>query len=293
MVEVAIISGKGGTGKSIISAALASLSRQVLLADCDVDAANLYLIFDPVHEEEQVYIGSKHAIIDPNLCNSCGLCQEYCRFGAILDDGGQMIVSEILCDGCQLCSRICPRRAIRMIENNKSRMFAGPFRNGWMVYGKLAPGEENSGKLVNLVRDKARKLAKKHQIGTIIIDGPPGIGCSAISSITGADHVVIVTEPSLTGLHDLKRVHEMVSAFSLKAWVIINKADLNPVMASQIEDFCVANGITLAGQLPFDPLVVEAMVQCKSITEWAPEADISKEIIGIWRTITGLNELNE
>ena len=208
-MEIAVISGKGGTGKSSISAAFATLSEKVVLADCDVDAANLYILFNPTHEEERIFVSGQKAIIDYDKCRNCGSCLDSCRFGAISLSDGEIVISDILCDGCKLCSRICPFEAINMENEDKSRMYAGSFRNGKMVYGRLSPGEENSGKLVNMVRNKAKQLSKDHQLETIIIDGPPGIGCSAISTITGVDHVVIVTEPTISGLHDMKRALEI------------------------------------------------------------------------------------
>lgn len=285
MLEIAVISGKGGTGKSSISAAFATLSEQVVLADCDVDAANLYILFNPDHEEEQVYIGGQKAEIDYSVCTNCGLCLDYCRFDAITMPEGKVVISETSCDGCKLCSRICPEEAITMIDSAMSRMYAGSFRNGKMVYGRLAPGEENSGKLVNIVREKARQKAKEENIGTIILDGPPGIGCPVISTITGADHVVIVTEPTISGMHDLKRSLGVISKFNLQAWVIINKYDLNIDVSDRIEEYCASENIRIAGRLPFDEEVVVAMVNCKSITEWIPDSAISKLIREIFNRI--------
>jgi MinD superfamily P-loop ATPase len=284
-MEIAIISGKGGTGKSSISAAFATLTSNIVLADCDVDAANLYLIFNPTHSEEQVYIAGQKAVVDYSVCSNCGLCANYCRFNAIHFKSEKVEIDEISCDGCQLCSHICPESAITMVNNDRSRMYSGTFRNGQMVYGRLAPGEENSGKLVNMVREKAKILAKENSIKNIIIDGPPGIGCAVISSITGVNHVVIVTEPTISGLHDLKRTLEVVSKFNLKAWVIINKYDLNTEMTSQIELHCSELGVSLAGKLPFDSAVVDAMVNCKSIIEWSPNSIVAKEIENIFRRI--------
>lgn len=284
-MEVAIISGKGGTGKSSISAAFATLSEQVLLADCDVDAANLYIIFSPTHNEEQVYIAGQTAVINYDKCTHCGLCMNYCRFEAISNNNGRIEISETSCDGCQLCSRICPQNAISMVDNDKSRMYSGDFRNGKMVYGRLAPGEENSGKLVNMVREKAKQIAAENKLNHIVIDGPPGIGCAVISSVTGVDHVLIVTEPTISGLHDLKRTLEMVSKFSIKPWVLVNKFDLNADMTNEIEKFCNQNDISIAGRLPFDSVVVDAMVNCKSIVEWAPTSVLSETLKSIWNKI--------
>jgi len=292
-MELAVISGKGGTGKSSISAAFATLSEEVVLADCDVDAANLYLLFNPTHEEDEVFISGQKAVIDYKICTNCGICLEYCRFDAISVSEGRVEISEISCDGCVLCSRICPVTAIKMIPSDKSRLITGSFRNGKMVYGRLAPGEENTGKLVNMVREKAKKLSEKYSIKTIILDGPPGIGCPVISTITGVDQVVIVTEPTISGMLDLKRVIEITSKFNLKTWVIINKYDLNYEMANQLEAYCKLINIKIAGKLFFDTRVVEAMVHCKSILEYAPESVFATQIKLAYKMITnGSNRIN-
>ncbi len=285
MTEIAVLSGKGGTGKSSVSAAFATLNGQVVLADCDVDAANLYLIFNPSHEEEVVYISGSKAVIDYSLCTNCGICLNYCRFGAISLINDKVTITEIACDGCVLCSHICPENAIAMVAKDKSRMYSGSFRNGKMVYGRLSPGEENSGKLVNKVREKAKQLSKDNEIETIILDGPPGIGCPVISTLTGVDKVVIVTEPTISGLHDMQRTVEIVQKFNLMTYVIINKFDLNHSISREIEMWCIHNGIMIAGKLPFDQKMVEAMVESKSIIEYNRNLGISKEIIKIWNKI--------
>ncbi len=285
-MEIAVLSGKGGTGKSSISAAFATLNGKVVLADCDVDAANLYLIFNPSHEEEVVYISGSKAVIDYSLCTNCGICMDHCRFDAISVINDKVTISDIACDGCVLCSRICPENAISMVANDKSRMYSGSFRNGKMVYGRLSPGEENSGKLVNMVREKAKQLSKENEIETIILDGPPGIGCPVISTLTGVDKVVIVTEPTISGLHDMKRLAGIVQKFNLKAYVIINKYDLNTSISTRIKKWCKENNITFSGQLPFDKNMVEAMVMGESITEFNPDINISKKIKIIWNKIT-------
>jgi len=285
-MEIAVISGKGGTGKSRIAAAFATLNGEVVVADCDVDAANLYLLFNPTHEEEVAYIGGNKAVINYDLCTTCGICESYCRFDAISVINSKVVISGISCDGCFLCSHICPESAIKMAQNDKSRMYSGSFRNGKMVYGRLAPGEENSGKLVNTVREKAKQSAEENGLEIIILDGPPGIGCPVISTLPGVDKVVIVTEPSISGLHDMQRTVEIVQKFSLPAFVIINKYDLNSDMSDQIEDWCRQNRITIAGLLPFDRQMVEAMIMGKSITEFNPDNGISKKIKIIWNKIT-------
>ena len=284
-MEIAVISGKGGTGKSSIAAAFATLNERIVIADCDVDAANLYLLFNPTHEEELVYITGHKAIINYDKCTNCGICESYCRFDAISIINNKVIISEISCDGCFLCSRICPENAIYMVQNDKSKMYSGSFRNGKMVYGRLAPGEENSGKLVNMVREKAKQVAKENNINTVILDGPPGIGCPVISTITGVDKVIIVTEPSISGLHDMKRTLEIVKKFGTEAFVIINKFDLNPKISMQIDSWCTNECIHVIGHLPFEPQIVEAMVQGLSINEFDSGLNISKKISGIWNKI--------
>jgi MinD superfamily P-loop ATPase len=284
-MEIAIISGKGGTGKSSISAAFATLNGQVVVADCDVDAANLYLLFSPTHEEEIVYISGHKAVINYDLCTSCGIFESYCRFDTISVINSKVVISALSCDGCFLCSHICPENAIKMVQSDKSKMYSGSFRNGKMVYGQLAPGEENSGKLVNMVREKAKQTAEENDLETIILDGPSGIGCPVISTITGVNKVVIVTEPTISGLHDMQRTMGIVQKFNLKAYVIINKYDLNSSMSEQIEEWCKQNGTAVAGKLAFDTRMTEAMVQAKSITEFNPDLDISKKIKIIWNKI--------
>ncbi|MDD3063519.1 MAG: ATP-binding protein [Massilibacteroides sp.] len=284
-MQIAIISGKGGTGKSSITAALATLQSNVMLVDCDVDAANLYLLFNPVCDEEFGFISGHKAVIDKTKCHNCGKCMAYCRFDAIEKKDGKIHIIETRCDGCLLCSRICPYEAITIVEENKSRMYAGYFQNGRMVYGRLAPGEENSGRLVNLVREKAKKIAVNEGIETIIIDGPPGIGCPVISTITGVDVVVIVTEPTLSGLHDLKRTLEITAGFESQTCVIINKSDINPDKTVELETYCQGKAIPVIGKLPFDPLMVEAMLNCQSVTDFAPDSVLSQELKKIYITL--------
>ncbi|HZK03303.1 MAG TPA: ATP-binding protein [Bacteroidaceae bacterium] len=277
-MTIAIISGKGGTGKSSISASLATMLEELVLADCDVDAANLFLIFKPSHNEETIFISGQKAIIDKTKCNNCGVCFEYCRFDAITSKESQFFINETLCDGCHLCSRVCPNNAIKMIDEDKSRMYSGSFRKGKMVYGRLAPGEENSGRLASLVREKAKQISEENNIEHIIIDGPPGIGCATISSITGTDTVIIVTEPTMSGLHDLKRTIELVSSFKIKQYVIINKADLNTNMSNKIQHYCESIGINVIAKMPFDESVITAMINCKSFYEENPNSEISQQL---------------
>lgn len=284
--EIAVISGKGGTGKSSVTAAFATLGKNnVVLADCDVDAANLHIIMEPVIESSDIYVSGEKAVIDSEKCSICGLCQGYCRFNAISFTDGKYLIDHISCDGCKLCERVCPAKAISMEMSDMSRMHSGTFRNGKMVYGRLEPGEENSGKLVAMVRNKCREIAVVNDIETILIDSPPGIGCAVISSISGVNYVLVVTEPSLSAKSDLERTMELLENYDVKKGVVINKYDLSYEITDKVVDFCNSRGVELVGKIPFDPDVVEAMVNRKSIVEWNPHSKVSKEIINIWKKI--------
>ncbi len=285
-MELAIVSGKGGTGKSSVAAAFATLGGKLVVADCDVDAANLYLLFRPEVEREQIYVSGHTAVVDHSLCTLCGICESYCRFDAITEEEGRIIISETSCDGCFLCSRICPMNAITMVRSDRSRMYTGTFRNGKMVYGRLAPGEENSGRLVSMVRDEARKVAEAGELKTILLDGPPGIGCPVISTVTGVDKIVIVTEPTMSGLADMERVYGVARAFSGEISVIINKYDLNEAMTERIVEWSREHGCTIAGKLPYDSRITEAMIAGKSVTEHSPDAEISKILKNVWNKLT-------
>lgn len=285
MNEIVILSGKGGTGKTSLSAAFATINKNTIVADCDVDAANLYLILQPENYYDRVFTTGHKAVINYQTCTNCGLCIDYCRFDAISYRSEKVTISEISCDGCKLCSRICPSNSIRMMPSNKSRWYTGNYRNGKMVHAQLAPGEENSGKLVNVVREHARKTAQETGWDTIIIDGPPGTGCPVISSVTGTNKAIIVTEPSNSGFHDMKRVIEITANFKVKTVVVINKYDINKLITNIIENWCIENYIPVIGKILFDAQIVEAMINCQSIVEWMPESETSKEIISIYNTI--------
>lgn len=284
-MEVAILSGKGGTGKTCLSAALATIKNEMVIADCDVDAANLHLILQPENYFEEKFISGQKAHIDYSTCTNCGLCIDYCRFDAITYTKGQVTISETSCDGCQLCERICNSQSITMIPSDKSRWYIGNYRNGKIVHARLAPGEENSGKLVNVVREQARQTAKETGFESIIVDGPPGTGCPVISAMTGVNKVIIVTEPSNSGFHDMKRVLELVENFKIKSYVLINKYDLNEELTKGIETWCDEQNITLVGKLPFYAPMVHAMLKGESIIEHMPDSEVSKEILSIYNTV--------
>lgn len=285
MTEITILSGKGGTGKSSLSAALATQASKLVVADCDVDASNLPIILQPKDYQEGKYVSGQKAVINPALCINCGQCLNYCRFDAVAFINEHYQIIETACDGCQLCERVCPANAITMIEHDRSRWFIGEITNGKMVHARLAAGEDNSGKLVNIVRDQARELASEIESQLILIDGPPGIGCPAISALTGTDKAVLVTEPTQSGIHDLKRVVELVRQFKIPAFVVINKYDINLPLSEELAEWCEAMQLPIIGKLPFDKVVVDAMVHCQSITDWAPDSPVSDEIRKIWNKL--------
>jgi MinD superfamily P-loop ATPase len=284
-MEIAIISGKGGTGKSSVSAAFATTGEKLVLADCDVDAANLYLLFQPVHEHVEKFTGSYKAEVDEKKCTGCGVCTNFCRFGAIRLEGDVAQVSGLSCEGCFICQKVCPEDAIFIVKNDSSRLFSGSYRNGRMVYGRLAPGEENSGKLVNLVRERARLEKKRNGYDHIILDGPPGIGCPVISTITGVNKVLIVTEPTVSGLADLARVAEVARGIGIRPLVLINKHDLNGELTEKLSDWCERKGLKIIGLLPFNQEVTTAMCQRKSIVEWDPKNPVSKKLASVWEEL--------
>lgn len=278
MKELTIISGKGGTGKTVITAGFASLADSKVMADCDVDAANLHLILWPTIKHREDFQGSHSAFINRELCNECGKCQEVCRFEAISDD---FRVDKISCEGCGVCIHFCPRKAIEFGNNLSGEWFISETRFGPLVHAKLGIAEDNSGKLVTLVRQNARLIAEKNGHQLIIVDGPPGIGCPVIASIAGVDSALVVTEPTLSGIHDMERVINLAAHFKIKTLVLINKYDLNLVVTKQIEDYCLTNRIQLVGRLPFDTVITEAMVEGKSVIEYSDRA-VSKEIRKVW-----------
>ncbi|MCF8224356.1 MAG: P-loop NTPase [Bacteroidales bacterium] len=284
MKEITIISGKGGTGKTSITAAIASLAEKAVICDNDVDAANLHLLLQPTEKESQVFYGSYVAEINTDECTRCGLCIEHCRFDAItVNTRGDYEINPFTCEGCRLCERICPDNAITSERSSNNHWFVSATRFGPFLHASMGAGEENSGKLVSLLRNKARDIAKVSVSRWIINDGPPGIGCEAISSITGADMVIIVTEPSLAAFHDLERVAELVQSFNIPAFAIINKMDINPPLAGIIKNFLKDNDLELIAEIPFNENMVNAMVQGKTIVEYDPESEITKILQHAWK----------
>jgi len=280
MKQIAIVSGKGGTGKTSLVASLAALAKQrVVTADCDVDAPDLHLILLPTIRERREFFGMKKASIDESKCTKCGSCLDHCRFGAVHD----FQIDPALCEGCGVCKLVCPSEAVAMIDRPSGYAYISDTRFGPLVHAELFPGEEASGKLVAMVREMARTVAASHKRDLVLIDGSPGIGCPVIASLTGVDLALVVTEPTVTGEHDLERILDVAGHFGIKTLVCINKYDLNLVAARQIEDLCRVRGVEIAGKLPFDPSVVDAMVQAKPIVEVGGPA--AEAILGLRKNL--------
>jgi MinD superfamily P-loop ATPase len=280
MKEIIVLSGKGGTGKTSIVGSLAVLAENKVLVDCDVDAADLHLLFQPAIREKHDFRSGQTALINEDKCIECGLCQEVCRFNAIKN----YIVMSTSCEGCGFCARVCPTEAITMSENVAGQYFISDTKYGPLVHAMLGIAQENSGKLVALVRQKARELAEKQGAQYIICDGPPGIGCPVISSLSGASLALLVTEPTLSGIHDLERVLGVCQHFSVPAIVCINKYDINEENTCKIENFCLEQQVDVAAKIPFDKVVTEAMVRGLPIVQYS-QGKISRQINTLWQNI--------
>jgi MinD superfamily P-loop ATPase len=275
--EVVIVSGKGGTGKTSIAGCFAALASNKVLADADVDAADLFILLDPSIQSRESFRGGHTAVINTDTCVECGECLELCRYDAISQD---YRVDKVDCEGCGVCAHFCPTEAIEMQEKVCGEWFISDTRYGPLVHARLGLAEENSGMLVRIVRHNAKRVAADKGLDLIIVDGPPGIGCPVISAITGANLVLIVTEPTLSGVHDMYRVAELATHFNLPAAVCINKYDLNHEMSDKIQTYCRKTGMRLSGMVPYDPVVSRALVAKKIIVEYdnGTVADAIKEI---------------
>ncbi len=279
--EIVILSGKGGTGKTTITASFAVLSRNSVIVDCDVDAPDLHILLHPSPIQTQEFEGPELAEIDTEKCVECGLCQEACRFEAITD----FHVDSIRCEGCGTCVVICPEAAVTMKERVSGEAFISKTKYGLLSHALLSPGGANSGKLVALVRQNAKEVATKGNSDLILIDGPPGIGCPVIASVTGTDMGVIVTEPTVSGIHDMKRALQLLAHFDVQPLVCINKHDLNQRNTIKIERFCSRQRIDIVGKVPFDSIVTKAMVFETPVVEYSPKSRVSREISEMWKDI--------
>ena len=289
MKELIVISGKGGTGKTSLIAAFASLAQNKVLCDADVDAADLHLIMDP-HVSRRADFKSGHlAVIDRSKCSECGQCLELCKFGAISDD---FKVNPVDCEGCGGCVYFCPEEAIDFPENTCGQWFISDTRFGPLVHARLGIAEENSGKLVTLVRQESKKLAEQKDLDLILTDGPPGVGCPVIASIGGASAVLVVAEPSLSGIHDMQRVVQLAKHFKVPALVCVNKFDLNLDLTRNVENFARDEGLPYLGRIPFDPIFTKAMVQGQTIFEYNSDSSGGQAVKKIWNNLSEKLALN-
>jgi len=281
MKEIVVLSGKGGTGKTILVASFAALAQDKVMADCDVDAADLYLLLQPSKQKTEEFWSGKTAVIDKKFCTGCGVCEEVCRFGAIEN----FKVDPISCEGCGFCFHICPEKTITMRDNLSGHWFISDTGYGPLVHARLGIAQENSGKLVAVVRQNAKRIAEEQGLSYIISDGPPGIGCPVISSLSGANLALLVTEPTLSGMHDLDRILGVCRHFGVPALVCINKYDINEENTRQIEGYCQRQEVEVVSRLPFDNVVTEALVQGLPVVEYSKDG-IAREIKALWDRVS-------
>ncbi len=284
MKELVVISGKGGTGKTSLVAAFAALAEKVALCDADVDAADLHLVTRPRILETHPFVAGHEAVIDPDRCTQCGLCREWCRFGAVDET---FRVQPLLCEGCGVCAHLCPARAVVFSEKTCGVWYVSETPYGPMVHARLGIAEENSGKLVALVRSEARRIAESYQIGTILTDGPPGVGCPVIASIGNADLVLAVAEPTVSGRHDMDRVLALADHFRVPAAVCVNKWDVHPEEAFKIAETARKKGAEFVGFIPFAPVVTRSQVDGRSLMEYG-ESAVVQSIEQVWGRVRAL-----
>jgi len=285
MRELVILSGKGGTGKTSLTAAFAAFANDMILCDADVDAADLHLLMAPDIQQKTAFQGGNEAIINPDKCTECGLCRELCRFDAITDT---FEISPIECEGCGVCYDLCPEKAIDFPVKTCGEWYISDTRFGPMVHARLGIAEENSGRLVALVRQEAKKIVQKKNIDLILTDGPPGIGCPVIASIGQANAILVVAEPTVSGIHDMERVSELAAHFKIPTMVCVNKYDLNPEQAQAIKEMAKEKNITFVGRIPFDENFTASMIQGKSIIETDKESQASLAVREIWENVMAL-----
>ncbi len=281
--QITIVSGKGGTGKTTLSSSFSYLAKQRVMADCDVDAPNLHIILKPEIKEIHEYIGSKKAILDQSKCVKCGICKKVCRFDAIGFDDNKYFIKEYACEGCNACVMKCPGGALKLADSLSGEYYSSETPKGPMTHALLQPGEDSSGGLIAEVRKESVRVAREKNIPIVIIDGAPGIGCPATSSITSTSYVVIVTEPTMSGLHDLKRIVKTVEHFRIPMGIAINKYDINESQTNEIEKYCADKSLEILGKIPYDSTVKTATEEAKSIMFY--ECPASHEIQKIWNKI--------
>ncbi len=287
--EIVIVSGKGGTGKTSLAAAFAALAKNGILCDADVDAADLHLLMQPEVKERTDFMGGSKAVINPDLCTGCGTCRTLCRFDAISD---RYEVDPIRCEGCGVCVDFCPEQAIDFPVQRCGEWYISATRFGPMVHARLGIAEENSGRLVSLVRKETRQLAEERGLDLILTDGPPGIGCPVIAAIGGATALVIVVEPTVSGIHDMERVVDLAAHFRVPGMVIVNKYDLNVEMTETIEQLAVQRNLVVLGRVPFDPVFTRSMVQGQTLFEYGEETPTRQVVRDIWAKIISSPSMN-
>ncbi len=287
MPEILIISGKGGTGKTSLTAAFCHLSGNTVICDLDVDAPDLHMLLQPKKLKTESFVSGNEASVITEKCTNCGTCVSLCRYDAITEVNSAMVVNPFKCEGCKVCVEYCPEKAIAFPDRHCGDWYISDTRFGPLVHAQLFPAQENSGRLVALLKKEAKTLAEEKGTELILSDGPPGIGCPVISALSGADLSVIVTEPTPSGVHDLKRVLELCEHFKIPATVIINKADLNPDHALGIETHCRERGYRVIAKLPHDATITKAMVQGKAVTEYQ-DCEISTALRTAWKEIVTL-----
>ncbi len=279
MRQVAVISGKGGTGKTTFSATVHAAEGGVI-ADCDVDAPNLHILLQPEILEKEEFRDTKKARILQDLCSQCGLCHELCRFEAVMTNGGYWI-DEKRCEGCSFCYNVCPEKAIIMETVKTGDIFVSKTKWGMFIHALLKPGEENTGKLVTEVKNRAKNLAEKESAEFLIVDAAPGVGCPVMASLTGVNAAIIVTEPTMSGISDMTRILELCEHFKIEPFVVVNKYDLNENIADKIESFCRKNGIEFAGKVPFDESIPKQMAHLN----FPFEGDAAESMLESWKRI--------
>ena len=290
MKQLVILSGKGGTGKTTVAAALAHLASQelpIVLTDADVDAANLELVLDPTKQEEHDFMGGKVAVIDPEKCTACGICADVGRFDAALPGDEAHWIDPVACEGCASCFYQCPAEAIQMEEQQAGLWFRSDTRFGPLFHAPLFAAQENSGKLVTLVKQQARLRGLDTGAALVLVDGPPGIGCPVISASAGMDLALHVVEPTVSGVHDLERIMGTTDHFSVPSLVLINKADINPARAGEIAAFCAGQGVEVVGRIPYDDVVTEAMVQGRPVTDYT-DGSVTEALQRMWSRVKDL-----
>jgi MinD superfamily P-loop ATPase len=281
MKQITVISGKGGTGKTILTASFAALAEKACFVDCDVDAADLHLLLHPTLKEKHVFRSGSTARIDKDKCRECGECIDTCRFVAISDD---YVVDPISCEGCAICSYICPSQAISMEENISGEWYISATKYGPFVHAKLGIAEENSGKLVMQIRQAAQSIATAERLEYVIIDGPPGIGCPVIASLSGVDLALVVTEPTIAGIHDMERILDVTDHFSITAKIVINKYDINLKNSKFITEICQGRNVEVLARLPFSEEIVQSMVRGIPMTEFSRDG-VAEAISDLWQTL--------